>query len=132
MFQAVRLIPRIPRRSRIIIQARNISTTAKTTTKNPNRIYSIKSALALPSSTSTNSIISNDNDNDNESIIIINGWIRSCRRQKNLSFAVINDGSNLKGLQVVLSKELDLDKKLVFCFIFQFVMIIIYLIKNLG
>lgn len=39
--------------------------------------------------------------------VTINGWIRSCRRQKNVSFAVINDGSSVGGVQAVLSKELD-------------------------
>ena len=52
---------------------------------------SIKAALSSPSSEQLN----------------INGWVRSCRRQKNLSFAVINDGTNVKGLQAVLPKGLE-------------------------
>lgn len=39
--------------------------------------------------------------------LTINGWVRSCRRQKNISFAVINDGTNVKGIQAVLPKGLE-------------------------
>lgn len=34
-------------------------------------------------------------------VITIKGWIRSVRNQKTFSFIVVNDGSNLAGLQVV-------------------------------
>ncbi|GAA6051378.1 hypothetical protein JCM3770_004510 [Rhodotorula araucariae] len=37
----------------------------------------------------------------------LNGWIRSVRRQKNISFAVLGDGSQAGGVQVVLPKGLD-------------------------
>ncbi|CAG8533367.1 4176_t:CDS:2 [Funneliformis mosseae] len=37
--------------------------------------------------------------------IQVNGWIRTVRIQKNVSFASINDGSSLKGLQAILSNE---------------------------
>ncbi|BGP24348.1 asparaginyl-tRNA synthetase [Rhodotorula toruloides] len=37
----------------------------------------------------------------------LNGWIRSVRRQKNVSFAVLSDGSQVGGVQVVLPKGLD-------------------------
>ncbi|CAG8689883.1 5508_t:CDS:2, partial [Gigaspora rosea] len=33
------------------------------------------------------------------------GWVRSVRIQKNVSFAVIDDGSNLKGMQVILTSQ---------------------------
>ncbi|KAK4702315.1 asparaginyl-tRNA synthetase, partial [Phenoliferia sp. Uapishka_3] len=39
--------------------------------------------------------------------ITINGWVRSCRKQKNISFAVINDGSNVQGVQAVVPKGMD-------------------------
>ena len=35
----------------------------------------------------------------------VSGWIKSIRKQKNISFAVITDGSSTKGLQAVLVKE---------------------------
>ena len=34
----------------------------------------------------------------------ISGWIKSIRKQKNISFAVLTDGSSTKGLQTVLVK----------------------------
>ncbi|CAA7267985.1 unnamed protein product [Cyclocybe aegerita] len=37
----------------------------------------------------------------------VSGWIKSIRKQKNVSFAVINDGSCPKGLQAVLVKGKD-------------------------
>jgi len=37
--------------------------------------------------------------------IQVNGWIRTVRIQKNVSFASINDGSSIKGLQAILSNE---------------------------
>lgn len=41
--------------------------------------------------------------------ITLNGWIRSCRRQKHVSFAVLNDGSNAKGIQAVLPKGMEVE-----------------------
>ncbi|CAO3694878.1 unnamed protein product [Rhizopus microsporus] len=38
--------------------------------------------------------------------VSVTGWIRSVRKQKQLSFAVINDGSNLKGIQAILNNEM--------------------------
>lgn len=35
--------------------------------------------------------------------IQVNGWVKSIRRQKKVSFAVITDGSSAQGLQAVLS-----------------------------
>ena len=37
----------------------------------------------------------------------VSGWIKSIRKQKNISFAVITDGSSTKGLQAVLVKGAD-------------------------
>ena len=37
-------------------------------------------------------------------ITTVSGWIKSIRKQKNISFAVITDGSSTKGLQAVLLK----------------------------
>ena len=37
-----------------------------------------------------------------ETRVQVNGWIKSVRRQKNVIFAVVNDGSCASGLQAVL------------------------------
>lgn len=37
----------------------------------------------------------------------IHGWIKSVRRQKNVTFAVVNDGSCASGLQTVLNNSLN-------------------------
>jgi asparaginyl-tRNA synthetase len=34
-------------------------------------------------------------------IITVSGWIKSVRRQKNVAFAVLTDGSSSQGLQAV-------------------------------
>ena len=39
--------------------------------------------------------------------VTLHGWIRTCRKQKNVAFAVLNDGSSLNGVQVVLKKGLE-------------------------
>jgi len=39
-----------------------------------------------------------------ERIITVSGWIKSVRRQKNVAFAAITDGSDAKGIQAVLLK----------------------------
>lgn len=38
---------------------------------------------------------------EHEHAITVHGWIKSVRRQKNVSFAVVNDGTTLRGLQAV-------------------------------
>ena len=35
--------------------------------------------------------------------ILVKGWVRTVRRQKTLAFVEVNDGSNLSGIQCVLS-----------------------------
>ena len=52
----------------------------------------------------------------------VSGWIKSIRKQKNVSFAVITDGSSTKGLQAVLVKgdradDEDLLRRYLFCFL---------------
>jgi len=42
---------------------------------------------------------------DINTTVTIKGWIRSVRSQKNFSFIVINDGSNLAGLQVMYEAD---------------------------
>ena len=35
--------------------------------------------------------------------VLIKGWVRTVRKQKTLAFVEVNDGSNMNGLQCVLS-----------------------------
>lgn len=37
--------------------------------------------------------------------VSVRGWVRSVRKQKQVSFATINDGSNLKGIQAILNEK---------------------------
>jgi len=47
-----------------------------------------------------------------EESVIVKGWVRTIRKQKTLAFVQVNDGSNLKGIQCVLSfDEIDEDTK---------------------
>ena len=41
--------------------------------------------------------------------IIVKGWVRTIRKQKTLAFVQVNDGSNLKGIQCVVSFD-DVDE----------------------
>lgn len=73
---------------------------------------SASSSSAAPQYISIKSILSEAESTSHlatpEAPAVLQGWIRSCRRQKNISFAVLNDGSNVAGIQAVLSKGLDL------------------------
>ncbi|SCZ98773.1 BZ3500_MvSof-1268-A1-R1_Chr3-1g05610 [Microbotryum saponariae] len=76
-------------------------------------------ALAAPSSASPGSTLTPKSDQDGETTTsasvaaaeakttTISGWIRSCRRQKNVTFAVLNDGSDVKGIQAVMAAGID-------------------------
>ena len=35
--------------------------------------------------------------------VLIKGWVRTVRKQKTLAFVEVNDGSNMNGIQCVLS-----------------------------
>lgn len=35
--------------------------------------------------------------------VVVKGWVRTVRKQKTLAFVEVNDGSNMKGIQCVLS-----------------------------
>jgi asparaginyl-tRNA synthetase len=37
--------------------------------------------------------------------VAVRGWIRSVRKQKQVSFATVNDGSTLKGIQAILNEK---------------------------
>lgn len=38
-----------------------------------------------------------------EESVVVKGWVRTIRKQKTLAFVQVNDGSNLKGIQCVVS-----------------------------
>jgi hypothetical protein len=40
--------------------------------------------------------------------VVVKGWVRTLRKQKTLAFVEVNDGSNLSGIQCVLSFD-DID-----------------------
>ncbi|KAI7902037.1 asparaginyl-tRNA synthetase [Cokeromyces recurvatus] len=42
---------------------------------------------------------------DNSTNVSVRGWVRSVRKQKQISFATINDGSTLKGIQAILNEK---------------------------
>ena len=44
---------------------------------------------------------------DTATKVHVHGWVKSVRRQKNITFAVVNDGSCASGLQTVLSNSLN-------------------------
>lgn len=63
------------------------------------------SAAALPPTIASS--LANAAKTDKGAPTTLNGWIRSVRRQKNVSFAVLSDASTVGGVQVVLPKGLD-------------------------
>jgi len=48
-------------------------------------------------------LLSSPTPNQSSTTITVNGWVKSIRRQKKVSFAVISDGSSARGLQAVFS-----------------------------
>lgn len=72
------------------------------------RLLHTSSSLLSPLPTTISSALQQSNcSSSSDASITINGWIKSCRRQKNISFAVINDGSSVGGVQAVLGKGMD-------------------------
>jgi hypothetical protein len=64
----------------------------------------IKSALLSSSSRAIaiNKLLSDPKPDEH---VTVNGWVRSVRKQKRVSFAEIDDGSTVNGLQAVLRPE---------------------------
>ncbi|GAA5981836.1 hypothetical protein JCM10908_004629 [Rhodotorula pacifica] len=63
------------------------------------------SAAALPPTIASS--LASASTGENDASTTLNGWIRSVRRQKNISFAVLSDASTVGGVQVVLPKGSD-------------------------
>lgn len=45
-----------------------------------------------------------------EDPVVIKGWVKTIRKQKTLAFVQVNDGSNMKGIQCVVSFD-DIDEQ---------------------
>lgn len=50
------------------------------------------------------------------SVTEVCGWVKSVRRQKNVTFAVVSDGSSTRGLQAVFARDIAVPEKCVLCF----------------
>lgn len=57
-------------------------------------------AKSLFPTQSVRSVLSTENKD-----VTLRGWIRSVRKQKSVSFAIVNDGTTLKGIQAVLTEQ---------------------------
>ena len=64
------------------------------------RLYSTQQSL-FPTRT-IRSLLDTTQDKSN---VAVRAWIRSVRKQKQVAFANINDGSSLKGMQAILTPE---------------------------
>ena len=60
------------------------------------------SSSALPLTIAA--LFRNPPDKPND-VVTVNGWVRSVRRMKNVSFANVSDGSTIQPLQAVLTKD---------------------------
>ena len=63
------------------------------------------SSPTIRSLLSANKDNTNNDNNTNKESVTVHGWVRSVRKQKQISFANINDGSCVKGLQAILNPE---------------------------
>jgi len=70
-----------------------------------NKILPARTCKLLSRSLSTKTIKNIIETTPIDTGVCVNGWIRSIRMQKKICFANIADGSNLKGLQAVLSEH---------------------------
>ena len=68
------------------------------------------------------SLPSNLSKSSSSTITTVSGWIESIRKQKNISFTVITDGSSKKGLQAVLvKKDEELLRRYLLCFLYSYI-----------
>ncbi|THU94525.1 asparaginyl-tRNA synthetase [Dendrothele bispora CBS 962.96] len=70
----------------------------------------IKQLLARPLPSQTTALDAHATSQDKESVVAssvtVNGWIKSIRKQKRVSFATVSDGSTSAGLQAVLQSSI--------------------------
>ncbi|KAL1935509.1 hypothetical protein VTP01DRAFT_4649 [Rhizomucor pusillus] len=67
------------------------------------RCYSTKSSSLLPTKTIKSHLSDESVPGSN---VQVRGWIRSVRKQKQVCFANLNDGTTVKGMQAILTPEL--------------------------
>ncbi|SCV74271.1 BQ2448_6703 [Microbotryum intermedium] len=65
------------------------------------------STLSSPAASGTHQDAARTTSSEAAATSTISGWVRSCRRQKNVTFTVLNDGSDVKGVQAVIAPGLD-------------------------
>lgn len=70
----------------------------------PRLIHTAKHYSTTPKSILPNKTIKALLNQDHDQVAV-RGWIRSVRKQKQVSFATVNDGSTLKGIQAILNEE---------------------------
>ncbi|KAI7853107.1 asparaginyl-tRNA synthetase [Circinella umbellata] len=68
------------------------------------RFYTTESPFSSPTIRSL-LLANNKHNNETDESVTVHGWVRSVRKQKQISFANINDGSCVKGLQAILNPE---------------------------
>ena len=76
-------------------------------------LFSTSSSSTTPSTTTQPTILPRiktcDANEPSDGPIMVKGWVRTVRKQKTLAFVEVNDGSNLGGIQCVLSFD-DIDE----------------------
>jgi hypothetical protein len=84
--------------------------------KTQSSIASLQMSTSTSSSASPESIIIprvkavDAKESTDGSPVLIKGWVRTVRKQKTLAFVEVNDGSNMNGIQCVLSFD-DIDEE---------------------
>lgn len=46
-----------------------------------------------------------------DDLVAVKGWVRTVRKQKNIAFLEVNDGSSLKGIQAVVKMDEETTKQ---------------------
>ncbi|KAG0206803.1 hypothetical protein BGX28_001829 [Mortierella sp. GBA30] len=80
------------------VSTKNNNTNVQKTILNPG-LAARSIPLALPNKTIKTILTSTEPD----TVVKVQGWIRSTRQQKHVTFIEVNDGSSLKGVQAILS-----------------------------
>ncbi|KAI9028092.1 asparaginyl-tRNA synthetase [Phycomyces nitens] len=65
--------------------------------------YSTAAPKQLFPTSTIKSLLASNQPKDSQ--VLLRGWVRSVRKQKQVCFATVNDGSTLKGIQAILSED---------------------------
>lgn len=94
----------------LLPRIRPVATRAAATvvgTARPTTTTRLFSATASSTSTTPSMVLKRvktiDAVDPTEESVVVKGWVRTIRKQKTLAFVQVNDGSNLKGIQCVVS-----------------------------